>query len=79
MQPTLEEFNALREAMESLQSQRDSLQSAHESLVGENRVLRVERDLLKERLAKMMHKMFAAKSEARGTEQKDMFFNEAEA
>ena len=79
MQPTLEEFNALREAMASLQSQRDSLRSAHESLVGENRVLRVERDLLKERLAKMMHKMFAAKSEARGTEQKDMFFNEAEA
>src|SRR5258705_6055423 len=71
-QPTVEEFNALREAMESLQS-------AHESLVGENRVLRVERDLLKERLAKMIHKMFAAKSEARGTEQKDMFFNEAEA
>ena len=71
-QPTVEEFNALREAMESLQS-------AHASLVGENRVLRVERDLLKERLAKMIHKMFAAKSEARGTEQKDMFFNEAEA
>jgi transposase len=71
-QPTVEEFNTLREAMESLQS-------AHESLVGENRVLRVERDLLKERLAKMIHKMFAAKSEARGTEQKDMFFNEAEA
>ena len=59
MRPTLEEFNAWRETMESLQSQRDSLQSAHESLVGENRVLRVERDLLKERLAKMMHKMFA--------------------
>ena len=78
-QPTLEEFNALREAMESLQCQRDSLQSAHESLIGENRVLRVERDLLKERLARMMRKMFAAKSEARGTEQKDMFFNEAEA
>ena len=79
MQPTLEEFNALREAMALLQSQRDSLRFAHESLVGENRVLRVERDLLKERLAKMMHKMFAAKSEARGTEQTDMFFNEAEA
>ena len=79
MQPTLEEFNALREAMEALQSQRDSLQSAHESLIGEHRVLRVERDLLKERLAKMMHKMFAAKSDARGTQQKDMFFNEAEA
>ena len=86
MQPTLEQFNALREAIEALQSQRDSLQmqrdalqSTQQSLVGENRILRVERDLLKERLAKMMHKMFAAKSEARGTEQKDMFFNEAEA
>ena len=86
MQPTLEEFNALRQAIEALQSQRDSLQvqrdalhSTQQSLVGENRVLRVERDLLKERLAKMMHKMFAAKSEVRGTEQKDMFFNEAEA
>src|SRR3990172_10191608 len=78
MQPTLEEFNALREAMALLQSQRDSLRFAHESLVGENRVLRVERDLLKERLAKMMHKMFAAKSEARGTEQTERFFNEAE-
>jgi len=86
MQPTLEEFNALRRAIEALHSERDSLQvqrdalhSAQQSLVGENRVLRVERDLLKERLAKMMHKMFAAKSEARGSEQKDMFFNEAEA
>jgi len=86
MQPTLEEFNALRQAIEALHSERDSLQvqrdalhSAQQSLVGENRVLRVERDLLKERLAKMMHKMFAAKSEARGSEQKDMFFNEAEA
>jgi len=86
MQPTFEEFNALRQAIEALHSERDSLQvqrdalhSAQQSLVGENRVLRVERDLLKERLAKMMHKMFAAKSEVRGTEQKDMFFNEAEA
>ena len=86
MQPTFEEFNALRQAIEALHSERDSLQvqrdalhSAQQSLVGENRVLRVERDLLKERLAKMMHKMFAAKSEACGTEQKDMFFNEAEA
>ena len=86
MQPTFEEFNALRQAIEALHAERDSLQvqrdalhSAQQSLVGENRVLRVERDLLKERLAKMMHKMFAAKSEARGTEQKDMFFNEAEA
>jgi len=30
-------------------------------------------------LDKLLRKFFAAKSEARGTEQKDMFFNEAEA
>ena len=79
MQPTVEEFNALREALEALQSQREMLQTQRDSLAGENRILRVERDLLKERLNKMMHKIFAAKSEARGSEQKDMFFNEAEA
>ena len=38
-----------------------------------------ERDLLKERLDKVLRKFFSAKSEVRGTEQKDMFFNEAEA
>ena len=76
--PSLEEFNALREVLEALQVQHDSLQSERQSLIGENRVLRVERDLLKEQLARAMHKMFAAKSEARGSEQKDMFFNEAE-
>lgn len=77
--PSAEEFNALREALEALQTQRDALQSERQSLIGENRVLRVERDLLKEQLARAMHKMFAAKSEARGSDQKDMFFNEAEA
>jgi len=55
------------------------LQTQRDALAGENRTLRVERDLLKERLNKMMHKIFAAKSEARGAEQKDLFFNEAEA
>lgn len=70
--PSLEEFNALQEALAAVQSQRDSLHS-------ENRILRVERDLLKERLARMMRNVFAARSEARGSDQKDMFFNEAEA
>ena len=60
--PTLEEFNALQEALAALQSQRDSLHS-------ELRIVRVERDLLKERLARMMRNVFAAKSEVRGTEQ----------
>lgn len=70
--PSIEEFKALQEALDALQSQRDSL-------AGENRILRVERDLFKERLNKFLRKIFAAKSEARGTDQKDMFFNEAEA
>ena len=91
-QPTLEQLNALRKALEALQTerdalrthsealhtQRDALQTERDALTGENRVLRVERDLLKERLARAMHKMFAARSEVRGSEQKDMFFNEAE-
>ncbi len=83
--PSAEEFNALREALEALHfehhalhSEREALQFERQSLIGENRVLRVERDLLKEQLARAIHKMFAAKSEARGSEQKDMFFNEAE-
>lgn len=67
---------------EALQAERDGLTGERDALTGENRVLRVERDLLKERLARVMHKMFAARSEARsevrGSEQKDMFFNEAE-
>lgn len=42
------------------------------------RVVTVERDLLKEQLKAFQRKLFAAKSEARGSEQKDLFFNEAE-
>ncbi len=88
-QPAPEAFTSLQQALEvieALQSQRDVLQSQHDmlqtqrdALTGENRTLRVERDLLKERLNKMMHKIFAARSEARGSQQKDLFFNEAEA
>ncbi len=43
------------------------------------RVVTVERDLLKEQLKAFQRKLFAAKSEARGSEQKDLFLNEAEA
>lgn len=50
-----------------------------EKLTNENRVLRTERDLLKERLNKFLRKIFDAKSEAGGQSQKDMFFNEGEA
>jgi transposase len=62
---TTEEFNALI-------AERDTLR-------GELRVVTVERDLLKERVKAFLHQLFAAKSEARGTHQKDLFLNEAEA
>ena len=69
--PTLEEFTALQRALAHALK-------ASESLVGELRVTRTERDLLKEQLDKFKRQLFAAKSEALGTDQKDMFFNEAE-
>ena len=72
LQPTIEEFMALQQALQTSLSQREKLAS-------ELRFVSTERDLFKERLDKMLRKLFAAKSEARGTEQKDMFFNEAEA
>ena len=71
-QPSIEEFSALQKAFDAAQSERDSL-------VGENRFLRVQRDLLQEKLNKLMRKVFAPSSEVLGTHQKDMFFNEAEA
>jgi len=72
-QPTIEEFTALQQALQEAHSQRDSLAS-------ELQFVRVERDLLKERLNKFMRKIFAAKSEISSQNQKDMFFvfNEAE-
>lgn len=50
-----------------------------DALKSKLRVVTVERDLLLEKLKKLQHKLFSAKSEARSTEQKDLFFNEAEA
>lgn len=58
---------------------RDGALAERESLRGEVRVLKVERDLLQEKLKAFLRKLFDAKSEARGTDQKDLFFNEAEA
>jgi transposase len=63
----------------ALQAERDTAQAHRDSLIGQNRLLRAQRDLLQEKLNKMMRKVFAASSEAVGTHQKDMFFNEAEA
>jgi len=61
----------LRAALERLQAERDAL-------AGELRVVRTERDLLQQRLAAFVRKLFAAKSEVRGAHQQDLFLNEAE-
>src|SRR6478609_8281402 len=70
--PTAEEFAALQQAL--VEATRRS-----ESLVGELGVVTTERDLALERLRALQGQLFAAKSEARGTDQKDLFLNEAEA
>ena len=62
--PTAEDFNALI-------AERDALR-------GELKVVKVERDLLKEKLNAFLRKLFSAKSEARGNSQSDLF-NEADA
>jgi transposase len=67
-----QELDQLREALKRITQERDALH-------GELRVVRVERDLLQERLKAFIRKLFAAKSEARGVSQHDLFFNEAEA
>ncbi|MGA8146851.1 MAG: IS66 family transposase [Gallionellaceae bacterium] len=57
----------------------NALIAERDTLRGELRVVTVERDLLQERLKAFLRKLFAAKSEARGSDQKDLFLNEAEA
>jgi transposase len=66
-----QQLKRLREELAHSESQRQALQS-------ELRIVRTERDLLKERLNTYLRRLFAAQSEARGSEQKDLFFNEAE-
>ena len=71
--PDAQEIEALKKALA------DALQH-NEVLGGELRVLRTERDLLQEQLNRFKRQLFQAKSEAAGaTQQKDLFFNEAEA
>ena len=60
-QPTIEEFMVLQQALQTSLSQQEKLTS-------ELRFVSTERDLLKQRLDKMLRTFFAAKSEARGTE-----------
>lgn len=66
-----EEITALKEALVSA-AKRSELLSSELVLV------RTERDLLQEQLNKFKRDLFAAKSEASATHQKDLFFNEAE-
>jgi transposase len=74
-----QDLAALRADLAASRAQLESLTQAQERLRGEMRALRVERDLYKERYLASQRALFAAKSEARGGEQKDLFFNEAEA
>jgi transposase len=67
------------DVVEALRSERDAARSALVALEGELRLLQVERDLLRAQLQAATRKLFAAKSEARGSEQRDLFLNEAEA
>ena len=62
--PESEEIEALKKALAEAMSQL--------------RVVRTERDLLQEQLNHYKRQLFTAKSEAAATNQKDLFFNEAE-
>ena len=56
-----------------------ALIAERDALAGALRVASAERDLALERLRALQRQLFAAKSEARGSDQKDLFLNEAEA
>ena len=76
--PTPEEFAALQKALAQALAHGQEIAQQQASLIGELRITRAERDLLKEQLNKFKRQLFAAKSEASTGHQKDMFFNEAE-
>lgn len=75
--PTSDEVIALQQALAQALKRNESLAGELRSTTGELRVVRAERDLLKEKLSKFTRQLFAASSEAVAL-QKDMFFNEAE-
>jgi len=75
--PTPAEVIALQQALAQALKRNESLAGELRTTTGELRVVRAERDLLKEKLAKFTRQLFAASSEAVAL-QKDMFFNEAE-
>ena len=67
------------EEYEALVAERNTLRGERDGLSGEVRTLKVKVSLLEERLKAHLRQLFDAKSEVRGSEQKDLFFNEAEA
>jgi transposase len=70
---------ALRAQLGAFAARIATLEQEREALHQEAKLLRVERDLYKERVAAFERQLFAAKSEQRGVHQRDLFFNEAEA
>ncbi|WP_141284554.1 IS66 family transposase [Ideonella azotifigens] len=76
--PTLEQFNALQQALADARQHNEALAGELRTTTGELRIVRTERDLLKEQLNKFKRQLFAASSEVTGQHQKDMFFDEAE-
>ena len=77
--PTPEQFAAVQQALADALKHNESLAGELRTTTGELRIVRTERDLLKEQLNKYRRQLFAASSEVSGQHQKDMFFNEAEA
>ena len=76
--PTSEQFAALQQALADALKHNERLSGELRTTTGELRIVRTERDLLKEQLNKFKRQLFAASSEVTGQHQKDMFFNEAE-
>ena len=76
--PTAEEIAALRQALSDAIERGEQAARRSDELAGELRVVRTERDLLKEQLNRFKRQLFDAKSEVGTAHQKDMFFNEAE-
>ncbi|MCD2345061.1 hypothetical protein LRH25_32625, partial [Ideonella azotifigens] len=68
--PTLEQFNALQQALADARQHNEALAGELRTTTGELRIVRTERDLLKEQLNKFKRQLFAASSEVTGQHQK---------
>jgi hypothetical protein len=67
-----QQAHSLQQQAHSFQQQAQTLQQHADALQGELRVRTVERDLLREQLKSFQRKLFAARSEARGSEQSSL-------